>query len=122
MRFRLTVMRHLINAQDQDVRSLGIEVGLTNVRFDNYFLQGLKPIHVAAHRGSLPLVQCLVEEFGAEPLRDRTRASLTPHLDNKTAFEIAVDHGHISVVRYLVAKFPGEFQTVRQMSRSFPFS
>ena len=73
--------------------------------------QDCKPIQVAAHIGDLPLVRCLVEEFGADPVMDGHRGK-PRHLHGQTALCIALEHGHVSVVAFMIRAFPGKIQQV----------
>lgn len=51
------------------------------------------PLYAAAYIGSLPGVQCLVDELGADLNRGRHNGS--------TPLHVAARHGHVSVVRFL---------------------
>ena len=42
-------------------------------------------------------------------MQDRALSISAPHLDGKSAFTIALEHGHVLIVDYLMAKFPRMF-------------
>ncbi len=90
---------------------VGIEVGFANSNilfkiflFSPFFLLGLMPIHAVAHIGDLPLVRCPVEEFGARPGSNGAQTH-NVHLDRRAAIIIAVMHGHVPIVGYLVNRY-----------------
>lgn len=72
-------------------------------------------IQIAAHHGDLPMVRCLVEEFRAQPWLGAHGAqpTLIAHSSNRPAFVLALMHGHIPVVEYLVARYAAGLQNVR---------
>ena len=85
-----------------------------------FYIQGLLPIHAAAHIGDLPIIQCLVEEFRADAIRSYSRfisqqqgTVVQAHTSSSLPIEFIIHHGHISVLVHLAAAFPEHFQNVR---------
>jgi ankyrin repeat protein len=64
---------------------------------------GVTPLHMAAHRGTIDVVRCLLDDLGADVDQE--------DLTGSTALFVAAYEGHFDVVRCLVREFGADINT-----------
>ena len=81
---------------------------------------GETPLHVAAARGHLSLLQLLARHAAPDSPEERARVLLTPDSNELTALHLAALKGHQAVVNWIVMEYKSYLSPVSPQGTSSP--